>query len=387
MYKSILAMAFLLATSSFARAQDEIKIGYLGTFSGVFGAIGQDQYNGFQLALSHIGGKVGGMPTEIFKADDQSNPQVGLQRVKEMIERDHVDMITGLLFAGTIEAVKKPAFDSQTFLIGANAGPDDLAGAGCSPYFFSVSFQNGALDESMGRYLQMTGLKSVYLISVNYLAGRQSLAAFKRTYHGQILGEVYTSVDQQDYSSELASMKASGTTATYAFLPGGAINFLKQFHQFGLQSQIKLYSKSFVDYTALPAEGEDAIGASDFMTWNDDLDNPANRRFVADFKAAYHYTPSQYAMASYDSVQLIDSAVRITKGNLRDKNAFRAALHAARFESPRGPFKFNNNQFPIEDFHLVRAAKGADGKMIIVSDPKVVFNNVEDSLAKECPMH
>ena len=72
--------------------------------------------------------------------------------------------------------------------------------------------------------------------------------------------------------------------------------------------------------------------------------------------------PGSYAMQAYDAAQLIDSAVKAVGGKLADKDALRAAIKKADFKSVRGPFKFNTNGFPVQDFYLVKVAKRADGK-------------------------
>lgn len=371
---------------AFAQATDKLKIGFISTFIGPGGILGQHMYDGFMLGVDHAGGRLGGMPTEIIKKDDQLKAEIGIQVAKEVLERDNVNFVSGLVFTNVLLPVQKIVNDAQVFLIGANSGPAIMAGENCNPFFFAASWQQDMTDEAMGRYLTQQGTKRVYAITYNNPAGRDSVASFKRTFKGEVMKEVYTSMDQTDYSVELAQLKASGVDSAYVFLPGGfGTNFLRQFFQAGLRDKVKLYGKSMIDSTTIGAMGDAAIGSKEFVHWNGEIDNPANKRFVADFEKKYKYAPSPYAEQGYDAAQLIDSAVKAVKGNLKDKDGIRKALRAANIQSPRGPFKYNRNHFPIQNEYLVEAVKGADGKPMI-KPTGFVFRDVQDSHVGKCPM-
>jgi branched-chain amino acid transport system substrate-binding protein len=381
-----LALLLLVGWVYSATAEDTLKIGFVSTFSGNTGVLGQHMYDGFMLGVDHAGGKLGGMTTEIIKRDDQFKPDIGLEVTRELVERDKANFIVGFAFSNVLLAAAKPALDSQTFLISGNAGPALLAGARCSPYFFSVSYQNDFNDEGAGIYYTNLGYKHVYLMAPNYVTGREALAGFKRTFKGEIVGEVYTKLDQVDYSAELAQLKAAKPDAAYVFFPGGfGVNFIKQFYQAGLRSQIPLLSKATVDLTNIAAQGDAAVGSKEVTHYNWDLDNPANTRFVTDFIKKYGYTPSIFAESSYDVAQLIDSAVRQVKGDLSDKDALRKALESAQIQSPRGPFKFNTNHFPIHGNYVVEAVKKDDGTFTLVTRQKL-RDEAGDSFASQCAM-
>ena len=102
------ALAIAAAAMLAAAAHAEVKIGFLGTFSGPAAALGQDQYDGFMLALEQKGGKLGGTPVKIVKEDDQLKPDLGVQLVRKLIESDKVDLVTGVTFSNVMMAVSKP---------------------------------------------------------------------------------------------------------------------------------------------------------------------------------------------------------------------------------------------------------------------------------------
>lgn len=198
----------------------------------------------------------------------------------------------------------------------------------------------------------------------NYQSGFDFVTGFKRFYGGELANEIYTPLDQQDFSAELAKIAAAGPDALFAFYPGGlGVSFLRQYQQAGLLGKLPLLTASTTDAINLPAQRESALGVITGTAWGPDLDNEANRNFVAAFEREYGRIPAHYAAQAYDAAQLLDSALRKTGGDVQDKAAFMAALKQADFPSVRGEFKFGNNQFPIQDMHIFEVAKDAQERV------------------------
>jgi branched-chain amino acid transport system substrate-binding protein len=380
----VAAIAALAAGS--AQAQTPVKIGFLGTMSGPSAALGVDGLDGFKLAIALRDGKLGGMPVDIVVADDQLKPDVGAELAKRMVQRDKVDVLVGTTFSNVLMAVAGPVTRAGTFLVSPNAGPSPLAGAECHENFFAVAFQNDQIYEPMGAYLNKKGVKRVAALAPNYQAGKDAIAGFKRTFSGDIVQEIYTPIGQLDFAAELAQVRSANPEAVFVFYPGGlAVNFVKQYAQAGMKSTIPLYSGfALVDSTVRGAQGEAALGILTSGNWAPDLDIASNKTFVAAFSKAYGRAPSEYAMFAYDSALLLDSAIRAVKGNLRDKNAFRGALRAARFESARGTFRFNNNHFPVQDWLIREVVPAGAGTTLAARE--TVFKARADELGKACKM-
>ncbi len=383
-----LALASMLTLGSPVWAADKVKVGFVSTLSGPSSALGIDIRDGFMLAVKLNGGKLGGLPAEVVIADDQFKPDVGKQLFERMVKRDKVDFLTGVVFSNIMLAGLPEAVDSKTFYLSPNAAPSPIAGKDCSPYFFAVSWPNDAYHEAAGQYATSKGFKSAYLLAPNYQAGKDSLAGFKRFYKGQVSNEVYTKLGQLDYAAELAEIRAAKPEVLYVFLPGGmGINFIKQFVAAGLAKDIKLLVPGFgSDQDVIRPVGEAMLGISDTAHWALDLPNAANKRFVAEFEKEYKRLPSVFASQGYDTALLMDAAVRDVKGNFDNKDALRAAIKAARFESTRGDFKFNTNQFPIQNYYLRVIEKDAQGRLVNKSQGTPVFTNHGDAYVSDCPM-
>jgi branched-chain amino acid transport system substrate-binding protein len=384
---TLTAAAAMLCMAGPAQAADKVKVGMLSTLSGPGAGLGIDIRDGFNLALKHANGKFGGLPVEVIVADDQAKPDAARQTADRLVKQDKVDFMTGVVFSNVMLAVGKPIFDSKTFYISANAGPSQYAGADCNPYFFNVAWQNDNLHEAVGKTVQDKGFKKVALLAPNYPAGKDALAGFKRYFKGEIASEAYTPLSQLDYGAELSKMRASGADAVYIFLPGGlGINFIKQFVGAGLSKDMTLFGPGFsADEDVIRAVGEPMLGMFNSSQWAHDMQNPANKRFVADFQKEYGRLPTLYASQGYDAARLMDAAVRDVKGKLEDKTALRKAIAAAKFDSVRGAFKFNSNGYPIQDYYLRVITKDAQGR-ITNRTLSTVFKDHADAYVGECKM-
>jgi branched-chain amino acid transport system substrate-binding protein len=372
--------------ASLAQAQDNLKVGLIGTLSGPSAVLGQQMRNGFALAVKTLGGKLGGRDVAVTVADDELKPDQAVAKVKDLIDRDKVDFVVGPIFSNILAAIMKPVTEANVILISPNAGSSGFAGKDCNPNFFVTSYQNDQVHEVLGQYAQDAGLKKVMIIVPNYQAGKDAAAGFKHKFSGDIVDEIYVPLGQLNYSAELSKIAAATPDAIFAFLPGGmGVNFVKQFRQAGLADKITFLSAFTVDESTLPAQQDAAFGMYAGANWAPNLDNPQNKAFVDAYLKEYNAVPASYAFQAYDAALLIDSAVRAVKGNLTDKDALRAALKKADFKSLRGAFAFSNHHYPIQDFYLVKVAKRPDGKFE-TEIVKEVFSNYGDSYAKECAM-
>src|SRR5687768_7384789 len=289
-------------------AAETVKIGFITTLSGPQGIIGEHMKNSVELALDHLGRKVGGLEVEVIYGDDQVKPDVGKQLADEMLKKHRVNFVSGIIWSNVMLAVAPTVTGAGTIMVGTNAGPHELSGKMCHELYFTTSWQNDQTPEAMGKYMQDQGLGDVYAMAPNYAAGKDMISGFKRYYKGKIVGEVYTKLGQQDYQAEISQLRAAAPKAVFVFYPGDmGIQFLKQYAQAGLRDQIPLYSVYTVDEISLPAVKDAALGNFETRYWSPDLKNEANQRYVSDFKKKFGYTPSFYGAQSYDGILLIDS--------------------------------------------------------------------------------
>jgi branched-chain amino acid transport system substrate-binding protein len=395
MLVKLIRTVFIAAAISVAGAAQaaEVKIGFITTLTTPAGVIGEDMKNSVDLALEHIGNKMGDLDVVLIMEDDGFKPDIGKQKTDKLVKQDDVDFVAGYIWSHVLLASAKPVLDADKFLISANAGPSQIAGKRCHKNFFSTSWQNDQTPMAMGEYLNQIGVKSIYIMAPNYAAGKDMAKGVETTFKGEIKGKDLTKwgADAQlDFSAELAKAKASGAEGIFVFYPGKAGGaFIKQYQQAGLQDVMPLYTVFTVDSIALPklqkAGLTGVLGSKNTQEWSPDMDNDVNKRFVADYLEKHGKYPSFYGAQAYDSIMLIKSAVEATGGNLADKDAVRAALKAADFDSVRGRYTYGNNHMPIQNFYLREVVEDSEGRWT-TKIVQTVYENHQDPHASQCKM-
>lgn len=366
-------------------AEPAVKLGFIAAQSGNLGVIGAEQKRGLDLALEHLGGKLGGREIKLYSADSRGTPGVAVQEVSKLVDKDDVDVITGGTASNEIMAMIKPIASAGLTLVGSNGGPSPLAGKDCNPAYFSMAFQNDQWSEGMGRYMTEHGVKKAYFIGMDYQAGWDHVGGAERTFEGEKVAKVFTPQAQVDFSAELAQIRAANPDGVFAFYPGGAgIAFVKQYAQSGLK--VPLFSNTgVIDTMLLPSFGDDALGVVMTGHYNPQVDNAANKRFVEDYRAKHGYEPSSYAASQYDALMLLDKAVAKLPAGKVDRKALRAEIAKAEFDSVRGPFAFNKNHMPVQNIYVQQVEKNDKGELVL----KLLGTAAEkagDPYVQECKM-
>ena len=381
---ALIAPALALAATPALAQEKEIRIGYINTFSGGAAVYGKHQKDGLELALDHLGRKMGGLDVKMIYGDDQRKPDVGRQQADKMLKKDKVHVVAGITWSNVLAAVQKRVIRSKKILISTNAGWSGMAGKHCSPYFFTTSWNNDQTPEAMGELMNQEKLDNVFLISANYQAGKDMLTGFERTYKGKVTGRILYRLGQRDYQAEISQIRAVKPKALFGFVPGPmGIAFVKQYRAAGLHKTIPFYSVFTVDYLTLGGHGKAAIGTFHTSYWNNNSDDPVNKRFIADFKKKYGYHPSMFSAQAYDMPLLVDSGVRGAEGDPNDVRTMVAAMEKVDFNSLRGKFAYNTNHIPIQNFYRREVRADTAGNPVIVTTG-VVKENHRDSYYQQC---
>ena len=384
---ALMAIATLGVTP--AAAQQPLKIGFITTLSGPAGYIGADIRDAFQLAIDIEGGKLGGVPVRLVVEDDGFKPGQGKQIADRFLKTENIKLFSGIVFSNIAGATVPDILDGGAIYVSPNAAPSNFAGKECHKNYYVVSWQNDSLHESAGQNATNLGHKRIFILAPNYQAGKDALAGFKRLFKGEIVGEVYTRLDQTDYAPEMAQIRAAKPDAVFQFHPGGlGIAFIRQYQQAGLLGAIPMVVASpSVDVVILKAVGEAALGINGSTQWNTDFDNPANKKFMAEWQKKFgaERLPTYYASQGYDTALAIAATLKATNGNVANTDAFRTAMLKADFQAVRGAFKFGPNQHPIQDWYATRVEKDAGGKPVIKTIGKILSDH-GDAYSKDCKL-
>lgn len=377
--------ALALAVPAMAQAGKEVKIGFITTLSTPAGYIGEDLRDAFKLAMKD--GKLGNTPVALEVEDDALKPASGKQIADRMIQSG-VKLYTGINFSNVLGAALPGILEAGGVYVSPNAGPSTFSGEKCHKNYYVVSFQNDAFHEASGLAANELGYKKMVLLAPNYQAGRDALEGFKRTYKGQVIEEIYTKLDQTDFSVELARVRSLGADAIYQFHPGGAgINFAKQYANAGLAGAVPMLLPTFsMDTRMVAATGNAAEGVIAVGSWSPELDVPESKAFVEAFKKAYNRVPTLYAAQAYDTARAIGKALDAVGGDMSKTDDFRKAMLKADFPSVRGKFAFDVNQHPIQDYYVTKFEKDASGQLVQKVGRKVA-ENYRDSFAAKCKIN
>ena len=345
-----------------------VKIGLVVPQSGVYATVGNEVKHGWELWLERHGGKLGNREVTTVVADEGETPQTGVPAVQKLLQSDQVDAIVGIISSPIALGAKDIVAEAKKLMIIANAGAGAITGAAKSPYIWRTSFTNAQVASVMGKHLAgKADVGPVYLIAPDYAAGTEVIRGFKAAFEaggGKIAGEAKPAFAKtQDYQPFLTGIQGSGAKATFCFFAGAeAIAFVKQYAQFGLASSIPLYGSGFLTEgsAVLAAQGDAAVGVQTTLHYATELDNPANKEFVAAWKAKYNDTPACYAVQMWDAASVLNRALGTATALDGDSLAKAMASVGSIDDSPRGPWTFDG-QSPKQKMYLRKVEKRDTG--------------------------
>ncbi len=330
-----------------AQAGSTVTVGVVLPYTGVYAELGVSITQGMKLVFARENDRVAGRKILMIQEDDEMKPPVGIRKMEKLIESDKVDILTGPVHSGILMGMRDKVHASKTILIVSNAGADAISRERCSRWIFRASFSNWQPNFPMGTWVAKNVSKEAYIAAPNYQAGKDQLGAFKESYAaagGKIIGEDYPKLGETDYAPYLTKIKQSGAKAVYVFFSGtDAVNFVKQYDQFGLKKTAKLCGAGFLtEPDVLPAQGNSALGIITGHFYSPLLDNPVNKKFVKDFRAQYGgKVPDGFACQGYDTAEVIIRSLKAVNGDTQDKDKWVDAIAKVEFDSPRGRFRFD----------------------------------------------
>ena len=348
-----------------AQAQSgPLKVGVVLPYTGVYAELGVSITQGMKLVFARENDMVAGRKIEMIQEDDEMKPPVGIRKMEKLIDSDKVDILTGPVHSGILMGMRDKVHSSKTILIVSNAGADAISRERCSRWIFRASFSNWQPCQPMGTWVAKNISKEAFLMAPNYQAGKDMMNAFKETFvagGGKIVAEDYPKLGETDYAPYLTKIKQSGAKAVFAFFSGtDAVNFVKQYDQFGLKKTTKLTGAGFLtEPDVLPAQGQSALGIITGHFYSPLLDNPTNKKFVKDFRAQYGgKVPDGFACQGYDTAEVIIRSLKAVNGNSQDKDKWVDAITKVEFDSPRGRFRFDpKTHNVIQPFIYIREVK------------------------------
>jgi branched-chain amino acid transport system substrate-binding protein len=350
-----------------------LRIGFMLPYTGTYASLAKNIDSAFRQYVAEKGDKLGGRSLEYVMVDDQADPSKATDNMNKLVDRDKVDVVVGTVHSGVQMAMVKIARESNKLMIIPNAGADDATRAACAPNIFRTSFSNWQPCFPVGKVMADNGHKTAMTITWKYAAGEEDVRAFKEGFSkvgGNVIGELYVPFPEVEFQSFLTQIAEKKPDAVFAFFAGGgAVKFVKDYAAAGLKKSVPLYGPGFLTDGTLKAQGEAAEGLMTTLHYADDLDNPTDKKFRAEFaKRNGGAEADVYAVQGYDSAALLAVGLEAVKGDFKATDAMYKAMRAAKIDSPRGPLSFSASQNPIQNIYLREVRNGKNTYVKIAAE-------------------
>lgn len=361
---STLAMPFVRPSWAQTGA---IRVGLLLPYSGTYAALGEAITNAMQLYVAQQGGKLGGRAIEFVKVDDESAPPKATENTTKLVSGEKVDVLCGTVHSGVAMAMAKIARENGLPTLIPNAGAEAITRAMCAPNIFRTSFGNSQVGDATGMAMLKAGVKKAVTVTWKYSAGAESVDGFKKSFlkgGGEVIKDITLPFPDVEFQSILAEVASLKPDAVYSFFAGGgALKFMKDYHAAKLNEKVPLWGAGFLTDGVEKAAGPAGDGVKTALHYVDSLDNPENKKFIADYTAAFKKAPDVYAVQGWDSMQLLRVGLEAAGGDVKKRKEMFGAMAKAEFKSPRGPFKLGTSHNPIQNFYL-RELRGGENKYL-----------------------
>ena len=346
-----------------AEAKGPIKIGFIAPLSGWAAANGKDMLGGMQLYLEQIGYQAAGRKIELVIEDTEGNPATALTKTRKLVEKDGVHLMTGGLMASTAYALA-PYIDSKgipmTYPI---MSADDITQRRIPKWIVRTGWSSSQPHQPFGEYAyKFLKYRKVSLIAYDFAFGWECVGGFQKVFQdagGHTLQKIWVPMTAQDMSPYLSQISKDADAVFAVFSGRLAIQFVKQYKEFGLKGKIPLIGGgTTTDEHVLPSMGDEAIGIITPLHYSEALDNPANKKFVKAFRAKAHKAASYYSEGTYTGARWIVEAIKAINGNVENRPELLAALKAVELKDvPRGPMKLDSYGAPIQNIYIRKVEK------------------------------
>jgi branched-chain amino acid transport system substrate-binding protein len=357
---AVLVVFLVLAGVPHARAQEPIRIGYLGPLTGIFAQAGKDMLDGLKLSLEQAGYQAAGRKIELIEEDSEGNPAKALARYRKLVASDKIHVLSGILLSNIgyslvplIEADHVPTLFLTT--------PDELTKRRPTKWLLRSNFSASQPMHALGDYAAKTlGYRRVAALAMDNPFGHEQIGGFQRVFEaggGKVVQRLWVPLNAMDFAPYLTQVVKDADAVCAVFVAGQAVRFVKQYADAGLRGRLPLIGTGvMIDEHALRSMGDEAIGVTGTIIWAPTLDNPTNRVFVRLAETKLGKTPAYFHAVMYSSGRWIMEAAKSVGGRVEDREQFFAAIRRAidTLEDPRGPIKLDQWGNPTENVYIVK---------------------------------
>jgi branched-chain amino acid transport system substrate-binding protein len=366
-----LAAAALVLAPELSSAQT-VKIGVINSYTGfVAQAADQGQKGADLYVKEHEKDLPPGVKIEILKRDDTSNPEVGKRLAQELITRDHVQLLTGIILSPVAAAVAPLTAEAKVPLVLSYAAAG-VSIPRISPYVVRVTFTLWQESYPMGKWAAEQGWKTGYTAVTDFIAGHDAEAAFTKTFTdagGKIVGHDRFPLANPDFTPFVHRIKDAKPDVAFIFVPAGtqATAMMRAINDLGLrEAGIKIAApQDLLPDEELPNMGDIPLGLITSGTYSAAAKRPANEAFLAAWNRAYgdKAIPDFFSVDGWDGMAMIFDLIKATKGSFTADEAMAFFKNWKNPDSPRGPIMIDPKTRDIIQNVYIRRVDKVDGKL------------------------
>ena len=371
----IVLLAVAGASLPLSLAAQTVKVGLINSYTGFVAQPADQGQKGFDLYVKEHGKDLPpGVKIELLRRDDTSNPEVGKRLAQELITRDHVQLLTGIVLSPVAAAVAPMTAEAKVPLL------LDIAAAGAaiprlSPYVARISFTLWQESYPIGKWAAEQGWKTGYTAVSDFIPGHDAEAAFTKAFTdggGKMIGSVRFPPTNPDFSPFVQRIKDAKPDVVFIFVPAGtqATAMIKAMQDLGLrEAGINVVApQDLLPDEELPRMGDTPLGLITSGTYSADAKRPANETFVAAWKREYgdKSIPDFFSVDAWDGMAAIYGLVKETKGSFTADQAMAFLSHWKDPDSPRGPIMIDPETRDIVQNVYIRRVEKQDGRLVDV---------------------
>ena len=368
------AASFGLLPPTSASAQTVVKIGVINSRSGFLAAPGDEMQKGIDLfAKTHMTELPDGVSIDVINRDDGSSPEVGKRLAQELITREKVNILVGLVGSPIAAAIAPLTAEAKIPLVLTNAA--GVAIPRISPYVARVSFTQWQTAMPLGKWAAGQGWKKASTAVSDFIPGHDAENAFTTGYTdagGQILSTVRFPPSNPDFAPFMQKVKDARPDVLFIFVPGGtqATAMMKAIRDLGIrEAGIQVVAtQDLVADEELPNMGDAPVGLVTAGNYSAAAVRPANAEFIAAWVKEYgaRSTPDFLSVGGWDGMAAVFDVIKQTKGNFTGDEAMAILKGWNNANSPRGPISIDPDTRDIVQNIYMRRTEMQDGKLVNV---------------------
>jgi branched-chain amino acid transport system substrate-binding protein len=343
-----------------------IRIGLMAAKTGPLASGGIDMELAMTMFLKERDNTLAGRKVELIVADTAGVPATARTKAQELVEKNDIHCVIGPLAAFEALAIADYFTEKQVPTLGV-AAAEDMTQRHPSPWFVRLTATSAQCAYPLADYaVKELKYKKIVTVADDFAYGHEMCAGFQRVFEdhgGKIIQKIFTPLATPDYGSYVAQVKSAdaiflGTAGSNGF------RFLRQFIEYGLKDKMAVIGgMTALDESVLRNMGDEALGILTTSWYSAELDNPLNRVFAPAFRKQFKYDPGYYAGGVYVTAEVLEAAIKATKGNVEDKKALMSAIRASNVETIRGRIKIDEFGNATGDVYIRKVTR-SDGRLV-----------------------